>query len=172
MSKLAMKLFENKEECCGCTACYSVCPTSAISMQQDEEGAYYPVIEQSRCIGCRKCERVCSFKKALKTQDASSDAPKVYAARIKDEKELTASTVVIPIKNPDFLLKIDNRSIRIIKMLVSVGAKEETVNGPRFNESIASMIKKATKGEKLVIQADVMMPDGKPKSVTYTATLR
>ena len=58
------------------------------------------------------------------------------------------------------------------KMLVSVGAKEETVNGPRFNESIASMIKKATKGEKLVIQADVMMPDGKPKSVTYTATLR
>ena len=89
-----------------------------------------------------------------------------------DKKELTASTVVIPIKNPDFLLKIDNRSIRIIKMLVSVGAKEETVNGPRFNESIASMIKKATKGEKLVIQADVMMPDGKPKSVTYTATLR
>ena len=87
-----MKLFENKEECCGCTACYSVCPTSAISMQQDEEGAYYPVIEQSRCIGCRKCERVCSFKKALKTQDASSDAPKVYAARIKDEKELTASS--------------------------------------------------------------------------------
>ena len=89
-----------------------------------------------------------------------------------DKKELSASTVVIPIKNPDFLLKIDNRSIRIIKMLVSVGAKEETVNGPRFNESIASMIRKATKGEKLVIQADVMMPDGKPKSVTYTATLR
>lgn len=89
-----------------------------------------------------------------------------------DKKELSASTVVIPIKNPDFLLKVDNRSIKIIKMLVSVGAKEETVNGPRFNESIASMIRKATKGDKLVIQADVMMPDGKPKSVTYTATLR
>ena len=57
-------------------------------------------------------------------------------------------------------------------MTVAIGAKEETVNGPRFNESIASFIRKATKGEKLVIVADVMMPDGKPKSVTYTATLR
>ena len=88
------------------------------------------------------------------------------------KKDLPPSTVVIPIKNPDFLLKIDNRSIRIIKMLVSVGAKEETVNGPRFNESIASMIKKATKGEKLVILATVMMPDGKTKQSQSTVTLK
>lgn len=88
------------------------------------------------------------------------------------KKELTANTAVIPIKNPDFLLKIDNRSIRIIKMIVAVGAKEEPVQGPKFNESVASMIRKANRGDKLVIQAEVMMPDGKAKPVTYTATLK
>ena len=34
--------FENKNECCGCTACYSICPKSAIQMVEDEEGFLYP----------------------------------------------------------------------------------------------------------------------------------
>ena len=57
-------------------------------------------------------------------------------------------------------------------MTVAIGAKEETVNSGRFNETIASMIRKATKGDKLVILAEVMMPDGKAQTVTYTATLK
>ncbi len=88
------------------------------------------------------------------------------------KKDLTTNTAVIPTKNPDFLLKIDNRTIRIIKMTVAVGAKEANINGPRLNEEAISIIKKATRGDKLVILADVMMPDGKAKPVTYTATLK
>ena len=34
------------------------------------------------------------------------------------------------------------------------------------------MIRKANRGEKLYISAEVMMPDGKAKNVTYTATLK
>ena len=88
------------------------------------------------------------------------------------KKDLSANSVVIPLKSPDFLLKVDSRSIRIVKMTVAVGPKEETVNGPRFNEAIASLIRKATKGDKLSILAEVMQPDGKTKQVTYTATLK
>ncbi|MBP3763104.1 MAG: hypothetical protein J6I49_04380 [Bacteroidales bacterium] len=88
------------------------------------------------------------------------------------KKDIADGTVVIPSKDPNFLLKIDNRMIRIVKMVVSVGAKEEPVQGPRFNEQAASIVRKANRGDKLVISAEVMMPDGKAKPVIYTATLK
>ena len=50
-------LFERKEECCGCTACFAVCPKNAITMQADEEGFEYPVIDESVCIKCEMCIR-------------------------------------------------------------------------------------------------------------------
>lgn len=88
------------------------------------------------------------------------------------KKDITDGTAVIPAKDPNFLLKIDNRMIRIVKMIASVGAKEEPCTGARLSEAAVSMIRKGNKGDKLVILADVMMPDGKTKSVTYTATLK
>ena len=52
-------LFDRKEECCGCTACFSVCPKSAIIMTEDEEGFEYPHIDESKCIRCYICTKVC-----------------------------------------------------------------------------------------------------------------
>ena len=59
-------LFKNKENCCGCSACYSVCPKNAIKMCLDEEGFLYPKINKSICVGCQKCITVCLFKKDQK----------------------------------------------------------------------------------------------------------
>lgn len=56
------KLYFDKSECCGCTACYSICPMGAISMLADEEGFLYPEIDESKCIRCRKCVNVCAIK--------------------------------------------------------------------------------------------------------------
>ena len=56
-------LFQRKEECCGCTACYAVCPVGAIQMAADDEGFLYPGIDVEKCVCCRKCLGVCPIKK-------------------------------------------------------------------------------------------------------------
>lgn len=56
-------LFTNKDECCGCSACCEICPQSAITMSEDEEGFDYPEIDQDRCVRCGLCLRVCPVKK-------------------------------------------------------------------------------------------------------------
>ncbi len=51
--------------CCGCTACYAACPTQAISMQPDEEGFLYPVVNADQCTRCNQCLAVCAFRRKL-----------------------------------------------------------------------------------------------------------
>ena len=41
-------LYKRKEECCGCTACYAICPKEAIFMVEDEEGFEYPQIDEKQ----------------------------------------------------------------------------------------------------------------------------
>lgn len=57
-------LYERKELCCGCTACYAICPKQAISMQPDEEGFLYPLINEELCVRCGSCLKVCPIKAA------------------------------------------------------------------------------------------------------------
>lgn len=56
-------LYSKKEECCGCTACYAICPNCAISMIEDEEGFEYPHIDEEKCVFCQSCIRACPLKK-------------------------------------------------------------------------------------------------------------
>ena len=56
-------LVSDKMSCCGCAACYSVCPTGAITMIADEKGFCYPRIDERLCIRCQRCISVCAFKK-------------------------------------------------------------------------------------------------------------
>lgn len=63
MNKSIPILYKEKENCCGCTACYSVCPSHAISMESDEEGFLYPFIDEKKCISCFRCLSVCAFKR-------------------------------------------------------------------------------------------------------------
>lgn len=55
-------LYSRKEECCGCTSCYAICPREAILMVQDEEGFVYPIIDENKCVKCYQCIKVCPFK--------------------------------------------------------------------------------------------------------------
>lgn len=71
----------DKQNCCGCSACASVCPKQCISMQADNEGFLYPVVDTDKCIDCGLCEKVCPFM----NQGNENKPMKVYAAQCKDE---------------------------------------------------------------------------------------
>ena len=76
-----IRITDNKD-CCGCHACASVCARHSITMQEDNEGFLYPVVDRSTCTDCGLCEKVCP----VINQDAPSKPLKVYAARNRDEE--------------------------------------------------------------------------------------
>lgn len=50
---------QNKQDCCGCSACVQRCPKQCISLHEDEEGFLYPMVNLDTCIDCGLCEKVC-----------------------------------------------------------------------------------------------------------------
>ena len=97
----------NKEDCCGCTACMSVCPRKCITMVQDNEGFLYPFIDNAKCIDCHLCEKKCPVlgrektvaisgmdkieinRKAVETAEYLPDA---FVCFLKDDKIREQST--------------------------------------------------------------------------------
>ncbi len=60
----------DKKMCCGCAACFNVCPEGCIDMLADREGFLCSVIDKSRCIDCGLCKKVCpALKKGEKQTD-------------------------------------------------------------------------------------------------------
>ena len=72
----------NKYNCCGCNACGDICPTQAISFKTDEEGFWYPEVDQYICVDCHLCEKVCPFLNDNEVHNPIS----VYAAINSDAK--------------------------------------------------------------------------------------
>ncbi len=81
---------KNKADCCGCTACASVCAHDAINMQPDTLGFLYPVVDKDKCVDCGLCEKVCAFNDHYDTS-LNLPQPEAYAARHKDINEVETS---------------------------------------------------------------------------------
>ena len=54
----------SKDLCTGCMACSSICPVSAISMQEDKEGFLFPAVDKEKCTNCGLCKSVCPILKS------------------------------------------------------------------------------------------------------------
>lgn len=78
----------NKKHCCGCTACESVCHKKCISMQTDNEGFKYPVVDKTKCVNCRLCEKVCPILN--KTHNVFPNT--AYVVRNKNSEIVRSST--------------------------------------------------------------------------------
>lgn len=80
----------DKSQCCGCTACASICTHDAITMQPDAMGFLYPVVDTDKCVDCGLCEKVCAFNDHYDTSQ-NLPQPDAYAARHKNMDEVETS---------------------------------------------------------------------------------
>ena len=78
-----------KNECCGCSACASICPSHVINMQEDIEGFEYPVIvNEEACIHCDLCKKVCP----IVNRNSDFKAPRCYMGWLENLNERRLST--------------------------------------------------------------------------------
>lgn len=83
-------MLENKKDCCGCTACASICSHNAITMQPDEMGFLYPSVDINKCVDCGLCDRVCQFNSNYNRYE-NYNKPFAFSVRLKDENQLQKS---------------------------------------------------------------------------------
>lgn len=80
----------NPADCCGCSACASICNQNAITMTPDALGFLYPEIDSDKCTNCGLCDNVCSFNDDYDTSMNLAE-PIAYGARHKDIEEVMRS---------------------------------------------------------------------------------
>lgn len=84
-----MIVLASKDTCTGCSACMSICPHSAITMEKDGEGYLNPLIHMDKCVECHLCEKTCPILVEKKNNNTSS--PKVYAYWSNKDRTLSSS---------------------------------------------------------------------------------
>lgn len=83
-----IELFNQKKDCCNCTACMNICPKQAITIKPDEDGFSFPEIDRDLCIECGLCNKVCAFQNVPITGNAPIST---YVAINKDRDVLSSS---------------------------------------------------------------------------------
>lgn len=71
--------------CCACGACEASCPEHAIHMEMNENGFYYPVVDNTLCNDCGWCADRCIKKQksqVVRYEDASF--PEIYVGEVPD----------------------------------------------------------------------------------------
>jgi coenzyme F420-reducing hydrogenase beta subunit len=81
----------DKKECCGCKVCEAVCTQNAIQFMIDEEGFWFPRINETRCIHCGKCRKACTFAN-IKLQSVLESNKKAFACYYNNEEVLKKSS--------------------------------------------------------------------------------
>lgn len=71
-----------KERCSGCSACYPVCPTNAITMEYNDEGFLYPTVIEEKCTNCGLCSKICP---ELHFEFNNNPSPTCYAMQAADK---------------------------------------------------------------------------------------
>lgn len=112
-------VIENQyNDCVGCNTCAQICPKSCIIMETNDEGFWYPYIDESLCIDCGLCRERCPIH--YKEVTLNSPNPDAFGAQ-----------------NLDKGIKKESSSGGIFSILAeSILDKEGVVLGAAFNENM------------------------------------
>jgi NAD-dependent dihydropyrimidine dehydrogenase PreA subunit len=131
----------NKQDCCGCTACEQVCHKNAITMQPDEEGFLYPVVDNLLCVDCGVCENVCPVKHTKRINDGKLFC---FAAQNKNEKIKFESTsggifsfLAVPVlRNDGIVYGVSfNETWKVVHSSVTTEADLKKFRGSKYVQS-------------------------------------
>lgn len=78
-----MNILDKESDCCGCEACFNICPVHAIEMQINSAGFWYPKIDSDLCVGCSQCREVCP----VNHKSVSARTIKTLGGLINDEEQ-------------------------------------------------------------------------------------
>lgn len=81
----------DRDQCCGCASCANKCAKGAISMQPNEEGFLYPVINTEICVDCGLCENACPAL-SKSSNEKNEFKARAYTVQHKDDKIRYQST--------------------------------------------------------------------------------
>jgi coenzyme F420-reducing hydrogenase beta subunit len=138
-----ISVFDQKADCCGCTACKSICPTQAIKMLSDEEGFAYPHINQSLCNDCELCKEACSFQRENYATD-NFKSPEVYALKHKStEVRISSSSGGAFSAISDYVLSKNgviygaafDDSVRVLHKRAETEAERDKFRGSKYVQS-------------------------------------
>ena len=73
---------KEKSNCCGCTACASICPKDAITMEPDALGFKYPKVDMDKCP-CVSRGAVEAAVETARTKDSTWDYGTVLRALVR-----------------------------------------------------------------------------------------
>jgi coenzyme F420-reducing hydrogenase beta subunit len=86
--RIVILIYNEKKDCCGCSACVNICPVQAITMQMDEYGFLYPQIDNNLCTECGLCQKICVAQSAI---EPIPEPLATFVAINKDERILSNS---------------------------------------------------------------------------------
>ena len=85
-----MKKITDYNKCKGCALCQNVCPTSAITMKEDNSGFLHPSIDEEKCINCSLCEKKCIVNKPIEMENGLTT--EYYKCQSKDTNNIVGSS--------------------------------------------------------------------------------
>ncbi len=153
----------NPADCCGCTACASICSHNAITMKPDVLGFLYPEVDTTKCTDCGLCEKVCTFNDNYDKSRNFSE-PITYGARHKDINEVMKSrSGAVFVVISDYILEHGGvvygagltEQFRVVHKRATTKKQRDEFRGSKYVQSdlsnIFSMVKKDINEGRIVL---------------------
>jgi len=124
------------------------CPEQAITMQPDEEGFLYPVIDEVRCVECGMCKTVCAFQ-SVSSRETDLKEPTVYAVKHRSDVvrqfsssggAFTAISDLVLARSGVVFGAAFNSHFRVHHRVANDAAGRDTFRGSKYVQSNMEMV--------------------------------